>query len=234
MATLADVARHAGVAASTVSYVLSGKRPVSEETRERVAQSIKLLGYQPHAGARALASARSNVLALVVPLGRDLYVPVMMDIAIAVTTMARRFGYDVLLLTNDEGPEGIRRVATSARADAVILTDVGMEDERIAMVRQTGVDAVLIGVPADPAGLDCVDLDFAQAGRLCVEHLAGLGHREVAFIGEARGHLPAAYRLRRADAARDTRRRRRGRDEPGAPAVRRQLRGGGGRARQDP
>src|SRR5690348_16289230 len=40
MATLADVARHAGVAASTVSYVLSGKRPVSEETRERVAQSI--------------------------------------------------------------------------------------------------------------------------------------------------------------------------------------------------
>ena len=187
MATLADVARHAGVAASTVSYVLSGKRPVSEETRERVARSIELLGYQPHAGARALASAKSNVLALVMPLRKDLYVPVMMDIAIAVTTMARRFGYDVLLLTNDEGPEGIRRVATSARADAVILTDVGMEDERIAMVRQTGVDAVLIGVPADPAGLDCVDLDFAQAGRLCVEHLAGLGHREVAFIGEAQG-----------------------------------------------
>jgi len=114
-------------------------------------------------------------------------VPVMMDIAIAVTTMARRFGYDVLLLTADEGPEGIRRVATSARADAVILTDVGMQDERIAMVRQTDVDAVLIGVPADSAGLDCVDLDFAQAGRLCVEHLAGLGHREVAFIGEAPG-----------------------------------------------
>lgn len=187
MATLADVARHAGVAASTVSYVLSGKRPVSEETKERVAQSIKLLGYQPHAGARALASARSNVLALVIPLRRDLYVPVMMDIAIAVTTTARRFGYDVLLLTNDEGPEGIRRVATSARADAVILTDVGMEDERIAMVRRTGIDAVLIGVPADSAGLGCVDLDFAQAGRLCVEHLAGLGHREVAFIGEAPG-----------------------------------------------
>jgi DNA-binding LacI/PurR family transcriptional regulator len=187
MATLADVARHAGVAASTVSYVLSGKRSVSEETKERVARSIEVLGYQPHAGARALASAKSNVLALVMPLRHDLYVPVMMDIAIAVTTTARRFGYDVLLLTNDEGPEGIRRVATSARADAVILTDVGMEDERITMVQETGVDAVLIGVPADSAGLDCVDLDFAQAGGLCVEHLAGLGHREVAFIGEAPG-----------------------------------------------
>jgi len=45
----------------------------------------------------------------------------------------------------------------------------------------------LIGLPSDSAGLDCVDLDFAQAGRQCVEHLAGPGHREAAFIGEAPG-----------------------------------------------
>ncbi len=187
MATLADVARHAGVAASTVSYVLSGKRSVSEATRDRVRRSIEVLNYHPHAGARALASSRANVLALVVPLRSDMYVPVMMDIAIAVTTKAREFGYDVLLLTSEEGAEGIRRVASSSRADAVILTDVGMADDRIETVRNTGVPAVLIGIPADPAGLDCVDLDFAEAGRLCVAYLAGLGHREVAFIGEAEG-----------------------------------------------
>jgi len=187
MATLADVARHAGVAASTVSYVLSGKRSVSEETRDRVRRSIEVLDYHPHAGARALASSRSNVLALVVPLRSDMYVPVMMEIAVCVVTKAREFGYDVLLLTNDEGADGIRRVGSSSRADAVILTDIGMEDDRIATVRTAGVDAVLIGVPADPAGLDCVDLDFAEAGRLCVAHLAGLGHRTVAFIGEAEG-----------------------------------------------
>jgi DNA-binding LacI/PurR family transcriptional regulator len=187
MATLADVARHAGVAASTVSYVLSGKRSVSEETRERVQQAIQVLNYHPHAGARALASSRSNVLALIVPLRSDMYVPVMMEIAIGVVTTARGYGYDVLLLTNDEGSAGIQRVTSSARADAVILTDVGMEDDRIATIQQAGVDAVLIGVPADPSGLDCVDLDFAAAGRLCVEHLAGLGHHTVAFIGEADG-----------------------------------------------
>lgn len=187
MATLADVARHAGVAASTVSYVLSGKRSVSDETRQRVHRAIEVLGYHPHAGARALASSRSYVLALIVPLRSDMYVPVMMEIAIGVVTKARTYGYDVLLLTNDEGSEGIRRVTSSARADAVILTDVGLQDERIATIRQTGVDAVLIGVPANPAGLDCVDLDFVQAGRLCVDHLAKLGHRTVAFIGEAEG-----------------------------------------------
>ena len=75
MATLADVARHAGVAASTVSYVLSGKRSVSDETKDRVNRAIKELKYHPNAGARALASSRSNVLALVVPLHSDMYVP---------------------------------------------------------------------------------------------------------------------------------------------------------------
>lgn len=185
MATLADVARHAGVAASTVSYVLSGKRSVSEDTKDRVHQAIEALGYHPHAGARALASSRANVIALVVPLRTYMYVPVMMEIAIGVVTQARGYGYDVLLLTNDEGPEGIRRVASSARADAVILTDIGMQDDRIAVITETGIDAVAIGVPADPAGLSCVDLDFTAAGRLCVDHLAGLGHRTVAFIGEA-------------------------------------------------
>ena len=48
MATLADVARHAGVAMSTVSYVLSGKRSVSEDTRQRVQRSIEELNYHPH------------------------------------------------------------------------------------------------------------------------------------------------------------------------------------------
>jgi DNA-binding LacI/PurR family transcriptional regulator len=185
MTTLADVARHAGVAASTVSYVLSGKRSVSASTRRRVERSIELLNYHPHAGARALASSRSSIIALVVPLRGDLYVPVMMEIAIAVTTTARRFGHDVLLLTNEEGPEGIRRVAVSARADAMILMDVSMDDDRIPMLRDVGIDAVLIGVPADARGLACVDLDFTAAGGLCVEHLADLGHREVAFLGEA-------------------------------------------------
>ncbi|GAB3891142.1 hypothetical protein GCM10029964_063830 [Kibdelosporangium lantanae] len=106
MVTLVDVARHAGVSASTVSYVLSGKRSISEETRRRVEQAVTELGYHPNAGARALAGRRSHIVALVVPLRSDVYVPIMMEIAIAVTVAARQHGYDVLLVTNDEGPEG--------------------------------------------------------------------------------------------------------------------------------
>jgi DNA-binding LacI/PurR family transcriptional regulator len=198
MATLADVAKHAGVAASTVSYVLSGKRPVSEQTRLRVERSIALLNYHPHAGARALASSRSNVLAMFLPLRSDMYVPVMMDIAIGVSTAARGYGYDVLLLTSDEGTGGIDRIVATARADAVILTDVATDDDRIPALAAAGVPAAVIGMPSDPCGLHCIDLDFAQAGRLCVRELARLGHREIAFIGEA----DAVYQRRAAFAER--------------------------------
>ncbi|MEV5678274.1 MULTISPECIES: LacI family DNA-binding transcriptional regulator [unclassified Streptomyces] len=185
MVTLAEVARHAGVSASTVSYVLSGKRSISASTRERVELSIQQLGYHPNAGARALASSRSNIIALMVPLRTDMYVPVMMEIAIAVATTARTHGYDVLLLTGEEGPEAVRRIAGSSLADAMILMDVELHDERLPLIRETDRAAVLIGLPADTAGLTCVDLDFEATGALCVQHLVGLGHRELALIGEA-------------------------------------------------
>lgn len=185
MVTLAEVAQHAGVSASTVSYVLSGKRSISVPTRERVEQSIQQLGYHPNAGARALASSRSNIIALMVPLRTDMYVPVMMEIAIAVATTARTHGYDVLLLTGEEGPAAVRRIAGSSLADAMILMDVELHDERLPLLRETDRAAVLIGLPAGTDGLTCVDLDFEATGALCVAHLAGLGHREIAVIGEA-------------------------------------------------
>ncbi|MFD3479185.1 LacI family DNA-binding transcriptional regulator [Streptomyces sp. NPDC058695] len=185
MVTLAEVARHAGVSASTVSYVLSGKRSISAATRERVENSVRKLGYHPNAGARALASSRSNIIALMVPLRTDMYVPVMMEIAMAVATAARTHGYDILLLTGEEGAEAVRRIEGSALADAMIVMDVELDDERLPLLRAANRPAVLIGLPSDTAGLNCVDLDFAAAGAACAEHLAGLGHREIAVIGEA-------------------------------------------------
>jgi DNA-binding LacI/PurR family transcriptional regulator len=183
MVTLAEVARHAGVAPSTVSYVLSGKRTISPATRQRVEQAVRDLGYQPNAGARWLAGKKSHFIALVVPLRTDIYVPVVMEIATAATMAAREYGYDVMMITNDEGPDGVRRVAAGGLADGVILMDVELEDPRVPVLLETGVHAALIGLPADPRGLACVDLDSIEVGALSAGHLADLGHRDVAFIG---------------------------------------------------
>jgi DNA-binding LacI/PurR family transcriptional regulator len=183
MVKITDVARHAGVSPSTVSYALSGKRPISEETRQRVEAAARELGYRPHAGARALASSRSNVLALVIPLRAGIHVPVVMKFAVSVVTTARRHDHDVLLLTQEEGEEGLRRVADTALVDALIVMDVQLREPRLPLLRSLERPSVLIGFPAEPAGLTCIDLDFKAAGEACVEHLARLGHRVVALVG---------------------------------------------------
>ncbi|MEU3254921.1 LacI family DNA-binding transcriptional regulator [Streptomyces sp. NPDC006997] len=198
MVRITDVARHAGVSPSTVSYALSGKRPISEETRRRVEASIRALGYRPHAGARALASSKSNVLALAVPLRAGIHVPVVMQFAVSVVTTARAHDHDVLLLTREEGEEGLGRVADTALVDALIVMDVALDDPRLPLLRSLERPSVLIGFPAEPTGLTCVDLDFRAAGELCVEHLAGLGHRTVALVGSA----PEVYVRRTAFAQR--------------------------------
>lgn len=181
--TIADVARHAGVAVSTVSYVLSGKRSISASTRNRVMESIRALGYQPQASARALASKRANVIALVLPLRAGMHLPVLMQFATTVVTTARTHEHDVLLVTADEGEAGLRRVANSGMVDGLVLMDVELHDRRVPLLRRLSRPSVLIGFPADPTGLTCVDLDFAAAGAQCVAHLASLGHRTVALLG---------------------------------------------------
>jgi DNA-binding LacI/PurR family transcriptional regulator len=190
MPTINDVARAAGVSPSTVSYVLSGRRPISAQTRARVQAAIAELGFHPHAGARALASSKTNVLALVVPLRVDVNVPVIMQFATAVVTTARTHNHDVLLLTKDEGTAGLERVANSTMVDALIVMDVERDDLRIPALEKLKQPSVLIGLPADPAGIACVDLDFAGAAREALEHLAWHGHRRIALVGPS----PAVYR----------------------------------------
>jgi DNA-binding LacI/PurR family transcriptional regulator len=190
MPTINDVARAAGVSPSTVSYVLSGRRPISAQTRARVQAAIADLGFHPHAGARALASSKTNVLALVVPLRVDVNVPVIMQFATAVVTTARTHNHDVLLLTKDEGTAGLERVANSTMVDALIVMDVERDDLRIPALGKLKQPSVLIGLPTDPGGIVCVDLDFAAAAGEALRHLAWHGHRRIALVGPS----PAVYR----------------------------------------
>ncbi|GAA4979826.1 LacI family DNA-binding transcriptional regulator [Kineococcus glutinatus] len=184
MPTINDVAEAAGVSASTVSYVLSGKRSISAATRARVERAIEQLGYRPHAGARALASSRTNVLALMVPLRQSADVNVIMDFVGAVATRARRHDHDVLLLTQDE-TTGLERVTGGSLVDALIVMDIELDDPRVDVLARLGRPTVLIGVPRDPRGLSCVDFDFGGAVGTAVEHLAALGHRGIGFVGSS-------------------------------------------------
>ncbi len=181
--TSKDVARAAGVSQSTVSYVLTGKRPISEETRRRVQEAMDRLTYQPNAGARALASQRTSVIGLVVPFGPGADTAGLLPFIENIASLARAREHDVLLVTADEGPEGLRRLAGGSLCDAIVLMDVQAVDERIPVAASLQVPVILIGVPKDPAGLQCVDLDFEHAAELAVEEMAATGHQRLVSLG---------------------------------------------------
>lgn len=183
MVTIADVADHAGVSASTVSYVLSGRRRISAETAQRVRGSIEELGYRPNARAVALASRRASAIALVAPLRSDNNVPVLMQFVAAAAIAARARNHDVLLITQEEGSAGLERVSGSSLVDAVIVMDVEIADRRIPLLTRLEIPAVMIGHPGRSEGISTIDLDMAAAAELAVQHLAELGHRSIAMLG---------------------------------------------------
>ena len=181
-ATIGDVARVAGVSRSTVSYALSGKRTISEDTRDRIRAAIEQLGFTPNAGARALATAQTNVLGLYLQFQQDEFAPAMLQYVLPVSTAARESGYDLLMVTDPDLPGAIRRTTSSSMVDGVVLLDVTYDDDRLAPLRDALQPAVLIGFARDSDGFDSYDLDFGEAARLIVDHLAELGHREIVLI----------------------------------------------------
>lgn len=184
MTTIHDVANAAGVSISTVSYALSGKRPVSEKTRRRIEDAVRTLEYEPDAGARMLAGRRTHIFALTEPLRADTHAPTHMAFVLATAVAARRRGYDILLLTEEQTADGMNRVAASRLVDAILVLDVAPDDERAAIARTVRTPTVFIGIPDDPEGLTCVDLDFEAAGHLAVDRIADAGHRRITLLGQ--------------------------------------------------
>jgi DNA-binding LacI/PurR family transcriptional regulator len=190
MATIKDVASRAGVAPSTVSYVLSGSRQISEKTRAAVRQAIEELGYHPSASARTLRSARTQVLALALPRSGEGYRPTDGRFAIELCDAARAHGYDVLMLTEREGLPGLRRMARGGQADGAILMAVGVDDPRVPALRELGLPFALLGTELAPedgeqdfsAGAPFADLDWTAAAELALTAAAESGHRSLAYL----------------------------------------------------
>lgn len=181
--TSKDVARAAGVSQSTVSYVMSGKRPISDATRKIVLDAIESLTYEPHAGARALAGHRTNVIGLAIPFHSPETANGLMSFTEEIAINARSNDYDVLMLTAAEGPAGLLRVQRRAMCDAAIVMEITTEDPRAVMARDLDMPVILIGVPGDHAGLHCIDFDFETAAELLVDELVDAGCPEIAVLG---------------------------------------------------
>ncbi|GAC1365583.1 MAG: LacI family DNA-binding transcriptional regulator [Ktedonobacteraceae bacterium] len=182
---MADIAKRAGVALSTVSHTLSGKRPVSEEVRQRVLQAIADLEYQPHALARALATKRTRTIALLYPsLSSSLPEP-HFEFVSGILEVTNRRKYGLLLWTTPDEDQEVLRMTQQGFIDGLILMEIRLEDPRVTMLKEQNYSFTMIGHCRDNANINYVDMDFDYAMHTCVEYLAELGHTHIGFINHS-------------------------------------------------
>jgi LacI family transcriptional regulator len=185
--TIADVARHADVSKTTVSHVLSGKRPVAVPTRARVEEAIRELGYRPDGLARSLRTRRTHMVALMIPDITNPYYPL----------LARGLEdgmdgrYRTVICNTDGDPEReqeyLEEVA-DRRPDGIVLDSFTMTPERIGAVVTAPTPVVRIGTTVlDDPGFDTVHADDERGAFEATMHLLRGGHRRIAMIQGPRG-----------------------------------------------
>ncbi len=201
-ATIADVAADAGVGIGTVSRVLNGGGQVRASTIRAVQDSIDQLGYRPNHAAAALVRGTPRTVAVLVAHMTRPSAVVRVASALAVL---QEHGYDTIVCNVDTPLERDRHLAAllpTHRADGVLAVSLPLSRAQLAQFGRAGVAFASVDAPA--RGVPQTVIDDVAGGRLAAEHLIGLGHRRIGFVGDiAFGKPPAglgftssAHRLR--------------------------------------
>lgn len=195
-----DVAREAGVSTATVSHVINETRYVSAETRGKVLRAIEQCQYYPNALARSLASGRSHTIGLIVS---DISNPFFPELVKSIEEAAFGRGYDVLLSNTSYDAERtsnyVRRIIERKVAGVALMTselDLSLIDE----LARRDVSVVFLDLGSAGQRMSNIVVDYGAGVEESINHLVGLGHREIAYVCGA-PHLRSAGK--RLDAFRD-------------------------------
>ena len=181
--TIRDVARAASVSISTVSHVLSGKRPTSGATRGRVQDVIKRLGYRPNRVAQSLVWRRPFALGLIIP---DITNPYFPAFALGAEDRVRERGYTLVLGNSEYDPEREASYLELVRSQQLAGAIYCLGDEmspilaEIQRAVEEGLAVVLVHSPMPSVPTVCAD--NRQGGRLAAQHILDLGHREIGIV----------------------------------------------------
>ncbi|AKS31501.1 LacI family DNA-binding transcriptional regulator [Mycolicibacterium goodii] len=182
MTTMDDVARLAGVSASTVSHVLNGTRKVNDETRLRVEEAIEKTGYRRNVVARALAAGRTNTVGLSIS---ALTNPYFGSLVYAVERALSDAGYVLIVGDSHDQAESEKRVVDSLldrKVDGMIVAPAaGSERTVLPEIIRTRTPLVLIDRGADIES-DQVGPENTASARALTEHLLDIGHRRIAVV----------------------------------------------------
>ncbi|MEV6983960.1 substrate-binding domain-containing protein [Sphaerisporangium sp. NPDC051017] len=193
--TIADVARYANVSRQTVSNVLNSPEVVREETRRRVREAVRALGYRASQAARQMRTGRSRLIAArIEPAQEDGINGSVFDRFLhGITESAARSGYRVLLYTADDHDAELATFDDLLGVyvpDAFVLTSTDYDDPRAAWLLEQRIPFVTFGRPwgvPDGQKYPWVDVDGAAGTAMATRHLLATGHRRIGFLGWPEG-----------------------------------------------
>jgi DNA-binding LacI/PurR family transcriptional regulator len=177
-----QVAQHAGVSPGTVSNVLNWPERVAAETRTRVEEAIRELGFVRNGSASTLRAGQSSTIGLMV---LDLGNPFFTDVARAVEDVVSERGYAFILSSSGGSEDRERRnllVFAEQRVRGVLITPLEDDCEHIDRLRDRGVAVVLLDHPTPRANQCSVTVDDVAGGELATRHLLEQGARSIAFV----------------------------------------------------
>jgi LacI family transcriptional regulator len=180
---LRDVAREAGVGTSVTSRVLNGDPTVSirPETRSRILEAARRLGYTPNAFARGLRLAQTMTLGMVVP---NLTSTVNAEIIRGAAQRAADLGYMMLIADADlfaRTTDAYRQLLLERRVDGLLIASARATDDLVEDLSSQTLPFVFVNRRLQGQGISVTGDDEA-ASRRAVAHLAALGHRRIAHI----------------------------------------------------
>ena len=180
--SLRDVAKAAKVSVGTVSNVLNRPEVVAPETLARVQATIKELGFVPNGFARHLRSGQSRTLGLIVP---DVANPFFTEVARGVEDAASKRDYAVFLCNSDESATKEDRyvnVLIQQQVRGVLITPADMKSDRLEVMRERGIAVTLLDREIKGRKQCSVSVDDVHGGQIAIEYLAGLGHKNIAWV----------------------------------------------------
>lgn len=195
MATIKDVAREANVSISAVSRIINDPHFGSPETRLRVMNAIKKLGYQPNRIASSMVKGKIKLIAIVIP---DIRNPFFTAIARGVEDVANKYNNGVMFCNTDEDlakQQQYIQIFKSRIVDGFILAAASEEDPELAKVDPKILPFVLIDREVEGISADIVVVKNRKGAYMAVNHLLKLGHRKIGLIAGKRNTLTGRERF---------------------------------------
>jgi DNA-binding LacI/PurR family transcriptional regulator len=176
------VAQRANVSIATVSRTINRNPTVNPKMAKRVWEVIKELNYLPDTQARALVSGRSRLLGLIVS---EITNPFFPELIQGFEDVAVEHGYEILIGSTNYDPERMRgciRRMVERKAEGVAVMTFGIEEPLLDQLADRKIPLVFVDVGPDRPGISLLRVDYHYGIRQGVQHLAALGHREIAFV----------------------------------------------------